>query len=71
MPTIFVSYSHLDRKWCDSKATYPLIPWLETALRRDGVTLWYDRSDETGLLPGAQFEAAILDAINASEVALV
>jgi len=71
MTTVFVSYSHLDRKWCDPKAAYPLIPWLENALRRDGVTLWYDRSDDTGILPGAQFQDAILSAIDASQVALL
>ena len=71
MPTIFVSYSHMDRKWFDPNYPYALIPWLENSLRRDGATLWYDRSDETGLQPGAQFEAAILGAIDAAEFALL
>ena len=57
MPTVFVSYSHLDSKWCDRAYPFALIPWLENALRRDGVTLWYDRSDDTGILPGAEFQA--------------
>ena len=57
MTTIFVSYSHLDRKWCDPQAAYPLIPWLENALRRDGVTLWYDRSDKTGTPTGRNASA--------------
>ena len=71
MPTIFVSYSHMDRKWFDPNTPYALIPWLENSLRRDGVTLWYDRSDETGLQAGDQFEAAILDAIDAAQFALL
>jgi WD40 repeat protein len=71
MTTIFVSYSHLDRKWCDPQAAYPLIPWLENALRRDGVTLWYDRSDDAGILPGAPFRDAILNAIDGAQVALL
>jgi len=71
MPSVFVSYSHIDRKWCDPGYPYALIPWLATALRRDGVLLWYDRSDTTGIQPGAEFEREILDAIDAAEVALL
>ena len=71
MPTVFVSYSHLDQKWCDPAYSFVLIPWLENALRRDGVTLWYDRSDTTGIQPGAQFEREILAAIDAAQVALL
>ena len=71
MPTVFVSYSHLDSKWCDRAYPYALIPWLENALRRDGVTLWYDRSDTMGIQPGAEFEREILGAIDAAEVALL
>lgn len=71
MPSVFVSYSHIDRKWCDPGYPFALIPWLATALRRDGVLLWYDRSDTTGIQPGAEFEREILDAIDAAEVALL
>lgn len=38
MPTVFVSHSHMDCKWCDAKARHRLIPWLDTALGRDRVT---------------------------------
>ena len=71
MSTIFVSYSHMDRKWFDPNYPYALIPWLENSLRRDGATLWYDRSDVTGLQPGDQFERTILDAIDAAQFALL
>ena len=62
MSTIFVSYSHMDRKWLDPAYPYALIPWLENTLRRDGATLWYDRSDVDGLQAGDQFHSEILDA---------
>jgi formylglycine-generating enzyme required for sulfatase activity len=68
---IFVSYSHLDRKWFDRDHPFNLIPWLENALRRDGVTLWYDRSDEAGLQPGDRFEQEITEAVGQADVALL
>ena len=71
MTTIFVCYSHLDRRWLDPKSPYPLIPWLENCLRRDGATLWYDRNGEAGLRPGAQFKREILSAIDHAQVALL
>ena len=42
---IFVSYSHRDQIWFVKDSQYDLIPWLQDALRRDDVRLWYDRSD--------------------------
>jgi formylglycine-generating enzyme required for sulfatase activity len=68
---VFVSYSHLDRRWFDRGYAFNLIPWLENALRRDGVTLWYDRSDEAGLQPGDRFEQEITQAIDRADVALL
>jgi predicted ATPase len=71
MATIFVSYSHLDARWFLRGSDFDLIPWLEQALRRDGVQLWYDRGDEHGLQPGEVFQRQIEQQIDDSQAALL
>jgi hypothetical protein len=69
---IFVSYSHVDRRWfVDKDQPYSLIPWLQYVLRRQDVVFWYDRSDETGLQPGDRFREEIEQNIDRSEIALL
>ena len=61
---VFVSYSHLDRQWLDPKYKFDLIPWLAYSLRREGISFWYDRSDERGLQGGDRFQEEIERAID-------
>jgi hypothetical protein len=69
---IFVSYSHVDKRWfVDKDLPYSLIPWLQYVLRRQDVVFWYDRSDEAGLQPGDRFREEIEQNIDRSEIALL
>lgn len=73
MPSIFVSYSHRDKRWFASEEDnqYSLIPWLEQSLKRHDVHFWYDRSDEHGLQPGDPFRQEIERAIDEASMALL
>ena len=69
---IFVSYSHVDKRWfVDKDLPHSLIPWLQYVLRRQDVIFWYDRSDEAGLQPGDRFREEIEQNIDRSEIALL
>ena len=68
---VFVSYSRLDNRWFDKNYRFALIPWLEQALRSDGIELWYDRDDKTGLQPGDEFQREIERKIDESDLALL
>jgi hypothetical protein len=71
MINIFVSYSHRDQIWFVKDSQYDLIPWLQDALRRDNVRLWYDRSDEGGLRPGDEFRHEIERQIDQAQITLL
>jgi uncharacterized protein YraI len=71
MINIFVSYSHRDQIWFVKDSQYDLIPWLQDALRRDDVRLWYDRSDEGGLRPGDEFRREIERQIDNAQITLL
>jgi len=64
---VFVSYSRDDQRWFEPGSRYNLIPWLQESLRRDEVTLWYDRSLE----PGERFRERIEEEIERAEIALL
>lgn len=71
MINIFVSYSHRDQIWFVKDSQYDLIHWLQYALRRDNVRLWYDRSDESGLRPGDEFRQEIERQIDNAQITLL
>ncbi len=68
---IFISYSHLDIRWLDPKYQYNLIPWIEEALHRDNVIMWFDRNEQDGLHGGQSFREEIERAIDQSQIAIL
>ena len=52
--TVFMSYSHRDRKWADELLKF-LAPWI----RNNRLTLW----DDSKIVPGASWKQEIDDAI--------
>ena len=67
MVHIFVSYSHLDRRWVDRKNPHNLIPFLAASLAREDVEIWYDPD----LIAGELFRPAIEAQIDTAEIAIV
>lgn len=60
--TVFMSYSHRDRKWADELLKF-LAPWI----RNNRLTLW----DDSKIVPGASWEQEIHDAIKEASVAIL
>jgi len=64
---IFVSYSHLDRRWLDKSDPHNIIPFLEASLVGRNVVFWYDLSLE----PGTKFQAEIENQIDKADIAVL
>lgn len=67
MVNIFVSYSHLDKRWVDPADEHNLVPFLNLSLAKDGVRFWYDGD----LGAGDDFRAKIQTQIEQSEIAIL
>jgi len=68
---VFVSYNHeQDARWFEQErfGEEPLIPWLESMLKPQGVVFWYDRAR---LGAGDAFRREIEEQIDRSQVAVL
>lgn len=65
---VFVSYSHKDEAWVRDDDRHALIPWLQEALRRDGVEFW---SDERLKFDTAEFRDGLDAQIRGADVAVL
>lgn len=67
MVQIFVSYSHLDRRWIDKEYAYNIILYLARSLARLDVQIWFDHS----LIPGDKFKEVIEARIDSADIAIL
>jgi hypothetical protein len=64
---IFVSYSHLDRRWLDKADPHNIVPFLEASLSGRDVLFWYDLNLE----PGVRFRTEIEGQIDTADIAIL
>lgn len=67
MVEIFVSYSHLDRRWIDKTDPHNIIPYLAQSLARQDVQIWFDRL----LIPGEKYKEVIEARIDSADIGIL
>lgn len=67
MVQIFVSYSHLDRRWIDKTDPHNIIPHLAQSLAREKVQIWFD----DWLIAGEKYKEVIEAQIDSAEIGIL
>jgi hypothetical protein len=67
MVQIFVSYSHLERRWIDETDPHNIIPYLAQSLARENVQVWFD----DWLIAGEKYKEVIEARINSADIGIL
>lgn len=65
---IFISYSHQNMEWAQENG-YNLIPWLESQLAPEGISVWWDK--DLTRMPGIEYEQRIYSKIDEADLAIL